>query len=140
MEGGGKEMALADGDRRAVQRDERFDGRTGRHNSRGADERERNGRPVRQRRLGVKAPELASVGVPFDRDVEEAEWFAENADAYCHVLLLANAHGAPLQQVGKKSVEDFLSIRKAMGLSVDPTQKLYNTSKFNGYTMKKTGK
>ena len=74
------------------------------------------------------------------RDVEEAEWFAENADAYCQVLLLANAHGAPLQQVGKKSVEDFLSIRKAMGLSVDPTQKLYNTSKFNGYTMKKTGK
>ena len=56
------------------------------------------------------------------------------------MLLLANAHGAPLQQVGKKSVQDFLSIRKAMGLSVDPTQKLYNTSKFNGYTMKKTGK
>jgi L-fuculose-phosphate aldolase len=74
------------------------------------------------------------------RDVEEAEWFAENADAYCQVLLLAAGHGAPLQQVGKKSVGDFLAIRKAMGLAVDPAQKLYNTNRFNGYTMKKTGR
>ena len=73
------------------------------------------------------------------RDVEEAEWFAENADAYCQVLLLASGHGAKIQQVGRKSVQDFLSIRKAMGLAVDPSQKLYNTSRFNGYTMKKTG-
>ena len=52
------------------------------------------------------------------------------------------AHGGfpPVQQVGKKSVQDFLAIRKAMGLSVDPAQKLYNTNRFNGYTMKKAGK
>ena len=71
------------------------------------------------------------------RDIEEAEWFAENADAYCQVLLLASGHGAKLQQVGKKSVEDFLAIRKAMGLPVDAKQPLYNTHKFNGYTLAK---
>ncbi|MBR0196955.1 MAG: class II aldolase/adducin family protein [Kiritimatiellae bacterium] len=74
------------------------------------------------------------------RDIEEAEWFAENADAYCQVLLLAAGHGAPLQQVGKNGVKDFLKIRKAMGLTVDDKAPLYNTSKFNGYTMKKTGR
>ncbi|MBR4523153.1 MAG: class II aldolase/adducin family protein [Kiritimatiellae bacterium] len=74
------------------------------------------------------------------RDVEEAEWFAENADAYCHVLLLAAGHGAKLQQVGKKSVADFIAIRKSLGLGVPEGQKLYNTNKFNGYTMKKVGK
>ena len=70
------------------------------------------------------------------RDVEEAEWFAENADAYCQVLLLAAGHGANLQQVGPKGVKDFLAIRKAMGLPVDPKAPLYNTHKFNGYKMK----
>ena len=74
------------------------------------------------------------------RDIEEAEWFAENADAYCQVLLLANGHGARLQQVGKKSVEDFLAIRKAMGLPVDAKQPLYNTHKFNGYTLAKASR
>jgi L-fuculose-phosphate aldolase len=74
------------------------------------------------------------------RDIEEAEWFAENADAYCQVLLLASGHGAKLQQVGKQSVRDFLAIRKAMGLPVDPEQGLYNTNRFNGYTMGKASK
>lgn len=74
------------------------------------------------------------------RDVEEAEWFAENADAYCQTLLLAAGHGKPLQQVGMESVKDFIAIRKAMGLAVPEGQKLYNTSRFNGYTMKKTGR
>lgn len=69
------------------------------------------------------------------RDVEEAEWFAENADAYCQVLLLAAGHGEKLQQVGRKSVEEFLAIRRAMGLST-PDQPLYNTHAFNGYRMK----
>ena len=69
------------------------------------------------------------------RDVEEAEWFAENADAYCQVLLLAAGHGAKINQVGPKGVKDFLAIRKSLGLPVDPRQKLYNTRKFNGYTM-----
>ena len=74
------------------------------------------------------------------RDVEEAEWFAENADAYCQVLLLAAGHGAKVQQVGPKGVKDFLAIRKAMGLAVDAKQKLYNTHRFNGYTMKAASK
>ena len=69
------------------------------------------------------------------RDVEEAEWFAENADAYCQVLLLAAGHGAKINQVGPKSVKDFLAIRKSMGLPVDPKQKIYNTRSFNGYRM-----
>ena len=74
------------------------------------------------------------------RDIEEAEWFAENADSFCQVLLLAAGHGSPLQQVGRQSVKDFLAIRKAMGLPVDDAQPLYNTNRFNGYVMKKTGK
>jgi L-fuculose-phosphate aldolase len=53
------------------------------------------------------------------RDIEEAEWFAENADAYCQVLLLASGHGAKLQQVGPKSVKDFLAIRESLGLPVE---------------------
>jgi L-fuculose-phosphate aldolase len=69
------------------------------------------------------------------RDVEEAEWFAENADAYCQVLLLASGHGAKLNQVGKKAVEDFLEIRKSLGLKVDAKAPLYNTHTFNGYKM-----
>ena len=74
------------------------------------------------------------------RDIEEAEWFCENADAYCQVLLLASGHGAKLQQVGPESVKDFLAIRKALGLPVDGGQPLYNTRRFNGYTMKRTGR
>ena len=70
------------------------------------------------------------------RDIEEAEWFAENADAYCQVLLLAAGHGDRLQQVGPQGVKDFLAIRKAMGLPVDSKQGLYNTHRFNGYRMK----
>ena len=69
------------------------------------------------------------------RDIEEAEWFAENADSYCQVLLLASSHGAKLNQVGPKSVKDFLAIRKSLGLPVDEKQKLYNTHRFNGYKM-----
>ena len=70
------------------------------------------------------------------RDIEEAEWFTENADAYCQVLLLAAGHGKPVQQVDAKSVKDFLAIRKGMGLPVDDKEKLYNTHTFNGYRMK----
>ena len=69
------------------------------------------------------------------RDIEEAEWFAENADAYCQVLLLANAHGGKVNQLKPKFVKDIVAIRKAMGLTVDPKQALYNTHRFNGYKM-----
>jgi L-fuculose-phosphate aldolase len=51
------------------------------------------------------------------------------------VLLLAAGHGAKINQVGPKGVKDFLAIRKALGLKVDPKQKLYNTRTFNGYRM-----
>ena len=54
------------------------------------------------------------------------------------MLLLASGHGAKLQQVGPKSVKDFLAIRKSMGLPVDPKQPLYNTHRFNGYRMGKS--
>ena len=74
------------------------------------------------------------------RDIEEAEWFAENADAYCQVLLLASGHGARLNQVGPNGVKDFLAIRKALGLPLAAGQKLYNTDRFNGYRMKRGGK
>ena len=70
------------------------------------------------------------------RDIEEAEWFAENADAYCQVLLLAAGHGGKINQLKPKFINDIVAIRKAMGLSVVKGQKLYNTRRFNGYTMK----
>ncbi|MBQ5530650.1 MAG: class II aldolase/adducin family protein [Kiritimatiellae bacterium] len=73
------------------------------------------------------------------RDVEEAEWLAENADAYCRVLLLAAGHGGKIRQVGPKSVKALFDIRKAMGFSGIP-EKLYNTNRFNGYQMKKSAK
>lgn len=69
------------------------------------------------------------------RDIEEAEWFAENADSYCQVLLLANAHGMKLNQVGPKGVKAFMEIRKSLGLPVNDKQKTYNTRTFNGYKM-----
>ena len=69
------------------------------------------------------------------RDIEEAEWFAENADAYCHVLLLAANHGGKVRQLAPRFVEDIIAIRKAMGLAVTPGQPLYNTGRFNGYEM-----
>lgn len=74
------------------------------------------------------------------RDIEEAQWFTENADAYCQVLLLASGHGGKLQQVGRKNVEEFLEIRKSLGLPVDGKLPVYNTRRFNGYTMKRTGR
>ena len=69
------------------------------------------------------------------RDIEEAEWFAENADAYCQVLLLACLHGHPIQQLGKKFVRDIVGIRKAMGLSVLSDQPLYNSHEFAGQSL-----
>ena len=52
------------------------------------------------------------------------------------MLLLANAHGGKVNQLKPKFVKDIVAIRKAMGLTVDPKQPLYNTHRFNGYTMK----
>ena len=69
------------------------------------------------------------------RDVEEAEWFAENADAYCQVLLLASGHGCPVQQLDEKFVKDIREIRKAMGFSVPNGQPLYNTRRFAGKSL-----
>ncbi len=69
------------------------------------------------------------------RDIEEAEWFAENADAYCQVLLLAGLHKKPVHQLKENFVEDIVSIRRAMGLNVVEGQPLYNTHEFAGYVM-----
>ena len=74
------------------------------------------------------------------RDIEEAEWFAENADAYCQVLLLATLHKKPVLQLGEKFVKDIIAIRKAMGLTVLEGQALYNTRTFAGQSMKRKSK
>ena len=52
------------------------------------------------------------------------------------MLLLASGHGGKVNQLAPKFVKDIVAIRKAMGLSVVKGQKLYNTHRFNGYTMK----
>jgi len=69
------------------------------------------------------------------RDVEETEWFAENADAYCQVLLLSCLHQKPVQQLAEPFVKDIVEIRRAMGLSVLEDQPLYNTHEFAGKSM-----
>jgi len=69
------------------------------------------------------------------RDIEEAEWFAENADAYCQVLLLACLHQKPVHQLEVPFVKDILAIRKAMGLTIPEDQPLYNTREFAGKSL-----
>ena len=69
------------------------------------------------------------------RDIEEAEWFCENADAYCQALLLAAGHGGKINQVGPKALKGFTAIRKSLGLPVDAAAPAYNTRRFNGYRM-----
>ena len=73
------------------------------------------------------------------RHIEEAEWFMENADAYCKMVLLASLHGGKLNQVDEVGIRDFLAIRKNIGYAVPDNQPLYNTRTFNGYTMGTAG-
>lgn len=68
-------------------------------------------------------------------DIEEAEWYLENADAYCKMLLLAGLHKGRLNQVPEKLVGDFVALRRKMGLSVPDGQPPYNTREFAGYRM-----
>lgn len=74
------------------------------------------------------------------RHIEEAEWFMENADAYCKMVLMASLHGGKLNQVNEEGIRDFLAIRKNIGYAVPDDQPLYNTRTYNGYTMGIAGK
>lgn len=69
------------------------------------------------------------------RHIEEAEWFMENADAYCKMVLFADMHGGKLNQVNEAGIADFLAIRKNIGYAVPEGQPLYNFREYNGYTM-----
>ncbi len=73
-------------------------------------------------------------------DIEEAEWYLENADAYCRMLLLAGLHKGRVNQVSEKFIDDFIAIRRSIGLPVPKGQKPYNTDTFAGYKMGRTGK
>lgn len=68
-------------------------------------------------------------------DIEEAEWYLENADAYCKMLLMAGLHKGRVNQVPEKFLGAFLDLRRANGLSVPPNQPPYNTREFAGYRM-----
>lgn len=68
-------------------------------------------------------------------DIEAAEWYLENADAYCKMLLLAGLHRQPVNQVPEPMLEAFLRIRRANGLQVPEGQGPYNTREFAGYRM-----
>ncbi len=74
------------------------------------------------------------------RHIEEAEWFMENADAYCKMVLLAGLHKGRLNQVDEAGVADFLAIRKNIGYAVPEGQPLYNTREYAGYTLGTAGK
>ena len=69
------------------------------------------------------------------RHIEEAEWFMENADAYCKMVLYADMHGGKLNQVNEAGINDCLAIRRNIGYAVPENQPLYNTREYNGYTM-----
>ncbi len=69
------------------------------------------------------------------RHIEEAEWFMENADAYCKMVLMAGLHKGTLNQVDEAGVADFLAIRRNIGYAVPEGQPLYNTREYAGYTM-----
>ena len=73
MEGRREEVPLADRDGDAVDRRERLDVRPLCADGGRADERERNRHAAREGGVRVEAAELASVGVPFDHDVQEPE-------------------------------------------------------------------
>lgn len=72
-------------------------------------------------------------------DIEAAEWYLENADAYCKMLLLAGLHKGRINQVKEKYLDAFLSIRKANGLVVPEGQPPYNMREFAGYRMGQSG-
>lgn len=74
------------------------------------------------------------------RHIEEAEWFMENADAYCKMVLMAHLHGGHLNQVGPEGIADFLAIRRNLGYPVPANQPLYNMRTYNGYDLGTTGK
>ena len=74
------------------------------------------------------------------RHIEEAEWFMENADAYCKMVLLAGLHKVPLNQVDEAGIADFLAIRKSLGYAVPEGQPPYNMRSFAGYAMGTAGK
>ena len=71
VEGGCDDVRLTDGNVRAVKDDERLDRWSVRDDLRRTDEREGNCGTVGKRGFGVEAPELTSVGVAFDRDIQE---------------------------------------------------------------------
>ncbi len=73
-------------------------------------------------------------------DIEAAEWYLENADAYCKMLLLAGLHKGRVNQVGEKYLDAFLKLRRANGLAVPEGQPPYNTREFAGYTMGQSGR
>ena len=69
------------------------------------------------------------------RDVEECEWFMENADQYCRMVLLSTLHGQPLNQVNERHIGEFLEWRRALGFAIPEGQPLYNTRTFNNRPM-----
>lgn len=73
-------------------------------------------------------------------DIEAAQWYLENADAYCKMLLLAGLHKGHVNQVPEQCLETFLNLRRANGLVVPEGQAPYNTREFAGYRMGVSGK
>lgn len=74
------------------------------------------------------------------QDIEAAEWYLENADAYCKMLLLASLHKGRVNQVQEKYLDAFLNLRAANGLTIPKGQPPYNTREFAGYQMGFSGK
>ncbi len=72
-------------------------------------------------------------------DIEAAEWYLENADAYCKMLLWAGMHKGRINQVKEKYLDAFMKIRAANGLVIPEGQPPYNTRSFAGYNMGESG-
>lgn len=73
MEGCGDEIPLANGDGKAIMRDEGFHGWADRADGGRTDERERNLRSSEKGGSRVKASQLAAVGIALDRGIKNTE-------------------------------------------------------------------
>lgn len=73
-------------------------------------------------------------------DIESAEWYLENADAYCKMLLLAGLHKGRINQVPEECLEAFRERRMENGLSIPKGQPPYNMREFAGYRMGTSGR
>ncbi|PLR41270.1 class II aldolase family protein [Chimaeribacter californicus] len=78
--------------------------------------------------------------IVWGNHVEDAYWKLENVDSYCRILLLATQLNIPIQQVNAASMNDFIALRKKLGMPDNRDQRsaetLFNLREFAGRALK----